>query len=139
MRLVKEPIEIHQILVPVKKITPQAILTIEFAQLFAETNEAAITLLHICDRKTDSEELTTIETQLQNVVKSLQSPIDITIRVIRQDSVAEVIIAQAQNCDLVILRSVRRRTAGGLAVSDISDRIVRQLHCSLILFGEPHS
>ena len=52
MHLLKEPIDMHQILVPIKSLNAQARLTIEFAQLFAETNQAAITLLHVSDRQT---------------------------------------------------------------------------------------
>jgi hypothetical protein len=39
----------------------------------------------------------------------------------------------------VILRSMRRRTAGGLAVSDVTHQVIDGLSCSLVLFGEPHS
>ncbi|NES77290.1 MULTISPECIES: hypothetical protein [unclassified Okeania] len=45
----------------------------------------------------------------------------------------------ARYFDLVILRSMRRRTAGGLAVSDVTNEVLKELNCSLVLFGEPHS
>lgn len=137
MRLLKEPIDIHQVLVPIKTLNAQARLTIEFAQLFAETNRAAITLLHISDRQTPLSEVDALETQLQNIAKDIE-PIDVAVKIIRHDNTIEAILAQAQNHDLVILRSTRLRTAGGLAVSDVSDRLVRQLDSSFILFGEPH-
>lgn len=138
MRLVKEPIEIHQVLVPIKTLNAQARLTIEFAQLFAETNQAAITLLHISDRYTPVAELKALETNLQSAAAT-KPHLDIAVRIIRHDNATEAILTQAQNhIDLVILRSTRLRTAGGLAVSDVSDRLVRQLDSSFILFGEPH-
>ena len=137
MRLLKEPIDIHQILVPIKLLNTQARLTIEFAQLFAETNQATITLVHVSDRKTPVAEVNALETELQLLVTELESDIDITVRTIRHDKTAETIQAQAKNHDLVILRSTRLRTAGGLAVSDLSDRLVRQLDTSFVLFGEP--
>ena len=137
MRLLKEPIDIHQILVPIKLLNTQARLMIEFAQLFAETNQAAITLLHVSDRKTSVAEVNALETELQLLVTELESDLDLTVRTIRHDKTAETIQAQAKNHDLVILRSTRRRTAGGLAVSDLSDRLVRQLDTSFVLFGEP--
>ena len=137
MHLLKEPIDMHQILVPIKSLNAQARLTIEFAQLFAETNQAAITLLHVSDRQTPVVEVNALETELQLLVTQLESNLDITVRMIRHDKTAETIQAQAKNQDLVILRSTRRRTAGGLAVSDLSDRLVRQLDTSFVLFGEP--
>ena len=137
MRLLKEPIDIHQILVPIKSLDAKARLTIEFAVLFAETNQGAITLLHVSDRQTPVAEVNKIETELQLLVTELESDLDITVRMIRHDKTAETIQAQAKNYDLVILRSTRRRTAGGLAVSDLSDRLVRQLDTSFVLFGEP--
>ncbi|MEO1671971.1 MAG: hypothetical protein AAFR77_14490 [Cyanobacteria bacterium J06631_2] len=57
----------------------------------------------------------------------------------RNDKATEAILAQASSHALVILRSTRLRTAGGLAVRDMrdmSDRLVRQLTTSFVLFGE---
>ena len=137
MRLLKEPVEIHQVLVPLKVLNAQARLTIEFARLFAETNQAAITILHVSSRYTPAVEVKALETQLLNTTNEIES-VDIAVKIVRHDNATEAILAQAQNHDLVILRSTRLRTAGGLAVSDVSDRLVRQLDSSFILFGEPH-
>ena len=137
MRLLKEPVNIHQLLVPIKILNAQARLTIEFAQLFAETNQATITLLHVCDRYTSVAELKALETNLQ-LAAATKPLLDVAVKIIRHDNTTEAILAQAQNHDLVILRSTRLRTAGGLAVSDVSDRLVKQLDSSFILFGEPH-
>ena len=137
MRLLKEPIDIHSVLVPIKSLNARSKLTIEFALLFAETNQAAITLLHISDRSYPTSEVSALERQLQNLVTE-HPQLEIVVRVIRHDNTTESILAEAKNYDLVILRSTRLRTAGGLAVSDISDRLVRQLDSSFILFGEPH-
>ncbi|MFP3345073.1 hypothetical protein R0J87_21575, partial [Halomonas sp. SIMBA_159] len=65
--------------------------------------------------------------------------INYRIKTIAYDPTAEVIIRAARSFDLVVLRSLRRRTAGGLAVSDVMTEVVNSLTCSLILFGEPHS
>ena len=136
MRLLKEPVDIHQILLPIKSLDVQAKLTIEFAQLFATTNQAAITLLHVSDRKTPVAEIDALETELQLFVSEIKSDVDIAIKIMRQDRTIEAIQTQAEKHDLVILRSTRLRTAGGLAVNDISDRLVRQLDRSFVLFGE---
>ncbi|MCC0177867.1 cation:proton antiporter [Waterburya agarophytonicola K14] len=138
MRLQQEPIKIHQVLVPIKNFDAQAKLTIEFAQLFAETNQAAITLLHVSQRKTPATEVEALGSQLKQFIEEIKVRVDVAVQTIRNDNTTEAILAQTKNHDLVILRSIRRRTAGGLAVSDISDRLIRQLNTSFILFGEPH-
>jgi nucleotide-binding universal stress UspA family protein len=62
-----------------------------------------------------------------------------TIKTTRNNDVARAIIERAQTYDMVILRSVRRRTVAGLAVSDVSESVMNDLKCSLVLFGEPYS
>ena len=138
MKLKAEPIEFHQLLVPVKNLSAKAIMTIEFARLLAQTNRASITLLHISDRKISHAETAAFEAQLEHLIEQMGERENMTAKIIRHDNTKEAILAQAQQYDLVILRSVRRRTAGGLAVSDLSDRLMRQLDTSFILFGEPH-
>ncbi len=138
MRLLKEPVNIHQVLVPIKNLDARTILTIEFAQLFAETNKAAITLLHVSGGKTPQTEVEALENKIQEFLAQIKIKVDVAVRIIRNNNTAETILAQAKSHDLVILRSVRLRTAGGLAVSNISDRLIRQLDTSCILFGEPH-
>ena len=64
--------------------------------------------------------------------------VDLVVKTIRHNNVAKVITHVARKYDLVILRSVRLRTAAGLAVSDVTTEVVGQLKSSLILFGEPH-
>ncbi|NJK70539.1 MAG: universal stress protein [Microcoleus sp. SU_5_3] len=131
--------EIHRILVPVKNLIPQTIRTIRFAQIFAEANGATITLLHVSDRKTNTQKIIALEEQLKHILQTQIKPqIEITTQFIRDDNVATAIVKTAENYDMVVLRSMRRRTAGGLAVSDISDRVVKALKCSIVLFGEPH-
>ena len=137
MRLQKEPVNIHRLLVPIKTLDFRAKLTIEFARLFAETNQAAITLLHASERQTPKSEVEALETQLRLTVQA-KAKADIEVKIIRNDNITETILAQAKNHDLVVLRSIRLRTAGGLAVSNISDRLIQQLDTSFILFGEPH-
>ena len=61
------------------------------------------------------------------------------IKMIIHDDPAQVIIRASHQFDLLILRSFRRRTVGGLAVSDITTEVLKKLSCSLVLFGQPHS
>lgn len=139
MKLLDDPINIHNILVPVENITPKAITTIQFAQLFADINQASVTLLHVCAPSTSLEQIAAFEGKLNQVVKDFKAPVDCKIKTVPSDSVAEVIINHSVDFDLVIIRSVRRRTAGGLAVSGITDQMIKQISCSLVLFGEPNT
>ncbi|WP_204151829.1 cation:proton antiporter [Leptolyngbya sp. CCY15150] len=143
MRLLDEPMTMRRILVPVKNVTPQTIRTIQFALLFADVNQAEVTVLHVSDRRTLAESVTDFETSLSNVLStgSFQNSFKIrpAISSLISEDVAGTIIKASTGYDLVILRSIRRRTAGGLAVSDVTTEVVNQLTCSLVLFGEPHS
>ncbi|MEB3826774.1 cation:proton antiporter [Phormidium sp. CCY1219] len=139
MRLMDEPINIHRILVPVKNLTPQTLRTVRFAQLFADSNEGEITLLHVCDRRTPLDQIDRFEFQLSQLVKEGGPQVNLSIKTVPHDDVAKVILRAAESMDLVILRSIRRRTAGGLAISNVTSEVIQQLHCSMVLFGEPHS
>jgi Kef-type K+ transport system membrane component KefB/nucleotide-binding universal stress UspA family protein len=138
MRLLDEPSNIHRILVPVKNITAEALRPVGFAQLLADINQASITLLHVCDRLTSKEQVLEFESELTKVLASTPFQVDITIQSVPDDNVAHAIIKAARAHDLVVLRSLRRRTAGGLAVSDVTTEVLSELNGSLVLFGEPH-
>ncbi|MEO1183367.1 MAG: universal stress protein, partial [Cyanobacteria bacterium J06636_27] len=140
MRLLDEPINIHSILVPVGNITPEILRAIQFAQLFADTNQASVTLLHIRPRKTTDKEIALFESELSSYLSNSKSEKEVVIRTIRHDDVAKVIIKESNSYDMIILRSVHRRTAGGLAVSDVTNKLLSSINnCSMVLFGEPHS
>lgn len=137
-RLLAQPTDIRHILVPMKNLTPQAVRTMRFAQVFADTHDASVTLLHVCDRYTPEDQMHAFETAL---VKVMAEGPQITwdVRVVSHEDPAAVILATAKDHDMIVLRSMRRRTAGGLAVSDVTHQVIDEAHCSLVLFGEPHS
>ncbi|NEO28695.1 MAG: universal stress protein, partial [Kamptonema sp. SIO4C4] len=139
MRLMDEPIDIHRILFPVKSITPVTVQTLRFAQLFADTNQATLTLLHVGDHRAAPEQLQSFEQQLWDVLEKIELTVKTEVKTIIHDDAAKVIVKAAQGFDMVILRSTRYRTAGGLAVSSITTQMMKELTCSLVLFGEPHS
>jgi Kef-type K+ transport system membrane component KefB/nucleotide-binding universal stress UspA family protein len=139
MRLLDPPVNLHRILVPVKNLSKATLETIRFAKLFAESNQGIITLLHICDRQTPPEQITEFKTALLNIINQYEFSQKCKIKMIVHDDPSQVIIRASHQFDLVILRSFRRRTAGGLAVSDITTAILKKLSCSLVLFGQPHS
>ncbi|MCT7967603.1 cation:proton antiporter [Laspinema sp. D1] len=139
MRLIDEPVNIHRLLVPVKNLSPQTLRTVRFAQLFADANAGEITLLHVCARRTPVGQIHQFESELARLVQRDNSSVKIAITTIPDDDVVKVIMKAAQSVDMVILRSIRRRTAGGLTVSNVTTKVIEELKCSLILFGEPHS
>jgi len=137
-RLQKAPVELRRILIPVKIMTPQTIRTIRFGQIFADTHDASITLLHVSDRTHSPEAFQIFKDKLKTVMA--ESPnVQQSIKCVHHDDPAAVILKAARHVDLVILRSMRRRTAGGLAVSDVTHQVLEGLTCSVVLFGEPHS
>jgi len=137
-RLKKAPIDLKRILIPVKVMTPKTIRTIRFGQVFAATHSASIVLLHVSDRIHSAQDLERFKEQLRAVMAEGDS-VEYGIKCVRHDDPAAVILTAARHVDLVILRSMRRRTAAGLAVSDVTHRVIDTLTCSVVLFGEPHS
>ena len=139
MRLLEEPINIQKILVPVKNITPQALRTVRFAQLFADTNQASVTILHVCDRSSPEAQINKFHSQLSQLISQGNTEVKSRIKIIRYDDVAPVISKAARAYQLVILRSMRRRTAAGLSVSDVTTKVLAEITCSVVIFGEPYS
>jgi len=137
VRLMDAPINLRRILVPVKVVTPQAIHPVRLAQLIGDVNQATVTLLHVCDRKTPTQAIDAFEAELSEAIKPFQVTCNLEIQTVRDSNVAQRILKTARDYDLIVLRSMRRRTVGGLAVSDVTTEIIEDLPCSVILFGEP--
>ncbi|MGP1385605.1 MAG: cation:proton antiporter domain-containing protein [Thainema sp.] len=138
-RLLDEPIHFKHILVPIKNITSQTLRILRFAQLFADTNQASLLLLHVHDPRTLPEHVSGFEQAVTQAMQAQGPAVDFDIKAIPSDHPGQTILKMAQSFDLVILRSTRRRTAGGLAVSDVTTQVIKELRCSVILFGEPHT
>ena len=138
MRRQTEPTDSHRILVPVRDLMPKTIHTVRFAQLFADAHHASVTLVHVCDRRTPKSRMDAFKQDLEAIVAHDKLQTVDRIKTIAHDSVAQTLLRLGENFDLVILRSMRRRTAGGLMVSDVTTKLIRELACSIVLFGEPH-
>lgn len=138
VRLLDEPINLRSILVPLKHITSETAREVELALMFAETNNGEVRLLHVCPRRTPREQVNDFESQLQEIVSKSGFEVQTSIKTIRDDDIAKAIVRESASVDLVILRSIRRRTAGGLAVSNVTMDAIQDLNCSLLLFGLPH-
>jgi len=138
-RLLSSPKTIERILVPIGDLTRQTIGALRFAQILADANQAEVVLLHVCDRKSPPNRVEKFVSQLSDIASKSQLEVKTNIQTIRGDDVARTIIREAQAFDLAVLRSVRYRTAGGLAVSEVTTQLIRELKCSIVLLGEPHS
>ncbi|HAC65898.1 MAG TPA: sodium:proton antiporter [Cyanothece sp. UBA12306] len=139
MRLLDQPMNLRRLLVPVKNISAATIDILQFSQLFADANDCTVTLLHVCDRLTPREQINLFKDELMDVVNQSEFRVKCKIKIIAHDDVAKVIMRASSAFDLVILHSFRRRTAGGLRVSDLTTELIKKLTCSFVLFGEPNS
>ncbi len=138
-RLLSSPTTIQRILVPVGDLTRQTIGAVRFAQILADANHAEVVLLHVGDRRTPEIQVDKFKSQLSAIASESKLQVNTDIQTITSDDVARVIIGEAKTFDLVVLRSTRYRTAGGLAVSEVTSQVIKELTCSIVLLGEPHS
>ena len=138
-RLVESPKKIQRILVPVENLTEPILLQpIQFAQILAEANQSHITVLNVCDRRTSSSKIAWRRSHLSLMVSKLALANAPEIQIIAHENVAQAILQAARLYDLVVLPFIRNRTSpGGLAISDVTTQLARQLTCSIVMIGEP--
>ncbi|MBO3458854.1 cation:proton antiporter [Aetokthonos hydrillicola Thurmond2011] len=139
MRLVESPKKIQRILVPVENLLAPSLQPVQFAQIVADANQAQVTLLNVCERRTSPAKIAHKQSQLSLLVSKLGSPNPPEVQIITHENIAQAILQAARLYDLVVLPFTRNRTSpGGLAISDVTNQLVRQLTCSIIMLGEPH-
>ncbi|WP_392533231.1 cation:proton antiporter [Nostoc sp. C117] len=137
-RLVESPKKIQRILVPVENLTAPILQPVQFAQMLAEANQSHITVLNVCDRRTSSSKIAWRRSHLSLLVSKLALPNTPEIQIIAHENVAQAILQAARLYDLVVLPFIRNRTSpGGLAISDVTTELARQLTCSIVMLGEP--
>jgi Kef-type K+ transport system membrane component KefB/nucleotide-binding universal stress UspA family protein len=137
-RLVESPKKIQRILVPVENVTAPVLQPVQFAQILAETNQAQVTVLNVCDRRTSSSKIAWRRSQLAVMVSKLTLPNPPEIQIMAHENITQAILQAARLYDLVVLPFVRNRTTpGGLAMSDVTTQLASQLTCSIVMLGEP--
>ncbi|MCM0589109.1 MAG: cation:proton antiporter [Gloeotrichia echinulata IR180] len=137
-RLVDSPKKIQRILVPVENLMAPALQPVQLAQMLAEANQAQVTVLNVCDRRTSSSKIAARRSHLSLLVSKLALPNPPEIQIIAHENAAQAILQAARLYDLVVLPLIPNRTSpGGLAVSDVTTQLVRQLTCSIVMLGEP--
>jgi Kef-type K+ transport system membrane component KefB/nucleotide-binding universal stress UspA family protein len=141
MRLIDSPTKIKRILVPIDSPTREAVQLLLFADILEDANDASITLLHVCDRHSSPEREAWIQSQLQELVARYTPFVYPNIQIVRSSDVARSIIEASRFHDLVVMRNARRRdrAVGELILSDITNRALRHITCSVVMIGEPHS
>ncbi|BAZ37251.1 sodium/hydrogen exchanger [Calothrix sp. NIES-4101] len=137
-RLVESPKKIQRILVPIENLMSPTLQPLHFAQILAEANQAQVTVLNVCERRTSSSKIAAKRSQLKLLVSKLAPLNPPDIQIIAHDNVAQAILQAARLYDLVVLPFIRNRTIpGGLAISDVTTQLARQLSCSIVMLGEP--
>ncbi len=137
-RLLESPKKIQRILVPVENFIAPTLQSIQFAQILAEANQAQVTVLSVCERRTSSSKIASRRSQLSQIVSNVSSAHPPEIQIIAHENVAQAILQAARLYDLVVLPFVRNRTSpGGLSISDVTTYLARQLTCSIVMLGEP--
>lgn len=137
-RLLDSPVNIRRILVPVKTPSQSSVRMIHFAEILADANNAEVTLLHVCDRRTPTSHQNWIKSQLEELVFDNLLNVKPNVSIVVADHVATAIIEASKSVDLVVLRTIRRRIHLDLAIDDVTSELVQQLKCSVVTFGEPH-
>lgn len=137
-RLVESPAKIQRILVPVENLTAPILQPLQFATLLGESNQAQVTVLNVCDRRTSSSKISHRRSQLSLLVSKLGLSNPPEVQIIAHENVAQAILQAARLYDLVVLPFIRNRTIpGGLAISDVTTQLASQLTCSIVMLGEP--
>lgn len=137
LRLRQDPMDLKNILVPIENLTRKDLPTVWFARIFADTNSASVTLLHVYNHHASAEQIASYESALSELAS--RSPLSVRwqIKTLYYPDIARGILKAAGDYDLVVLRSMRRRTAGGFVVSDVTTEVLKELTGSVVLFGEP--
>ncbi|MEA5505421.1 cation:proton antiporter [Halotia wernerae UHCC 0503] len=137
-RLVDSPRKIQRILVPLENLTAPALQPVQLAQMLAQANQSQVTVLNVCDRRTSSSKIAARRSHLSLLVSKIALPNPPEIQIIAHENVVQAILQAARLYDLVVLPFTRNKTiAGGLAISDVTTQLARQLTCSIIMLGEP--
>ncbi|MEB3338935.1 MAG: cation:proton antiporter, partial [Leptolyngbyaceae bacterium] len=139
VRLLVSPTEIQSVLVPVNDFSPETLRTIRLAQALADVNKATVILLHVSHPQIPAAQLTEFCDRLSTIAASWHVDDRMTIQTVQSSNIAGAILQASEDVDLVMLHTVRYRTTGGLAVSEVTTQIVQSLNCSLVLLGEPQA
>jgi Kef-type K+ transport system membrane component KefB/nucleotide-binding universal stress UspA family protein len=138
-RLLMSPPNIRRLLVPIARFSHASVPKLYLARAIAETNQAAIVLLHICPSRASQEQKAAIRAEMAALLAQWSPPVAVEIAIVPSDAQAQAIATESQDFDLVILRSQQTQLSSGasLAASDITGQVLQYITCSAIVVGEP--
>lgn len=136
-RLLISPTDVKSILVLVNDFTAETLRTVRLAQILGDTNHASVLLFHVAHPQNSVAQLDDFADRLSAIAANHTLNVKTTIQTVQSTDIIGTILQAAKTVDLVMLHTVRYRTAGGLSVSEVTTQIVQSLKCSLILLGEP--
>ncbi len=138
-RLLGSPTQFKNILLPIETPSPMTIRIVRLAQVIAAANQGKVTLLHVCSPFASQSYQTELRSQLQMLVNQLPAAsCQIEVELMVQDNWIAGIVQVSKACDLVVLRSQRRRVGSGLSLGTSTQPLLNQLTKSVILAGEPY-
>ena len=136
-RLLDSPLKIQRILVPIESVNPIGLSPVNFATIFAASQNTEITLLHVCPSGTSKEHKTSLHDRLETVARQLLPRATVNIRITAQNNFVRAILHASATHELVILRSQRQRVGvDSLALGATTKPLLQNLTCSIILLGE---
>lgn len=137
-RLLAPASRLQRILVPIENFSPPVARKVYFAQMLADANGGEIVLFYVWNGRLAADRKTWIKTQLHELLSPSIPASKIKTRIGLNDDMAAAILEKSQQFDLVVLYEERHlATDRSLTPSNLTDRLVRQLTCSVIVLGEP--
>lgn len=138
-RLQASPDQFKNILLPIENPSPLTARVLRFAQVIAAANGGRVRLVHVCSTFSSERHRVRVQRQLEQMIAELPAAnCTLEVRMLMHENVVGAIAKAAQNYDLVILRSQRRRTGTGLTLGTLTQPLLARVRNSVILVGEPH-
>jgi nucleotide-binding universal stress UspA family protein len=136
-RILTSPTQIRRILVPIENFTQKVFRQIDFTQILAAASQAQVTLLLTIHQKLAKEKHQELQTKMGLLAANFAPAIKAETDMIVGDDFVPLIAERASNFDLVLLQSFGHLpNVDGLAISDLTNRLVRQLTCSVIVLKD---
>jgi len=136
-RILTSPTQIKRILVPIENFTQKVFRQIDFTQILAAASQAQVTLLLTIHQKLSREKKQELQAKMDSLASSFTPAIKVETDMIVDDNFVPMIIDRSNNFDLVVLQSFGHLpNLDGLAVNDLTNRLVKQLTCSVIVLKD---
>jgi Kef-type K+ transport system membrane component KefB/nucleotide-binding universal stress UspA family protein len=136
-RLLTSPTEIKRILVPIENFTQKVFRQIDFTQILATASQAQVTLLLTIHSKLAKKKRQELQLKIDSLVAKFVPAIKVETDMIVGNNFVPMILERANNFDLVILQSFGHLpNLDGLVINDLTNRLVQQLTCSVIVLKD---